>query len=53
MSYDEFWHIADTFRDERVWKIKNNKWYKFNIWGGESDYGEVYLSKTQQAKYKN
>ena len=53
MSYDEFWRIADTFRDERVWKIKNNKWYKFNIWGGESDYGEVYLNKKQQEKYKN
>ena len=53
MSYDEFWRIADTFRDERVWKIKNNRWYKFNIWGGESDYGEVYLNKKQQEKYKN
>ena len=53
MSYDEFWQIADTFRDERVWKIRDNKLYKFNIWGGESDYGEVYLNKKQQEKYKN
>ena len=26
MSYEDFWRIADTFRDTRVWKIKNNKW---------------------------
>ena len=53
MSYEEFWRIADIFRDERVWRIKNDKWYKDNLWGGESDYGEVYLDKKQQEKYKN
>ena len=52
MSYDKFWCIADTFRDERVWRIKNDKWYKDNLWGGESDYGEVHLDKKQQEKYK-
>ena len=31
MSYDEFWRIVDTFRDERFWKIRDNKLYKFNI----------------------
>ena len=41
MSEDEFDSIADTFRDKRVWDIKNNKWYKKNISGGESCYGEV------------
>ena len=53
MSYDEFWRIADTFRDERFWKIRDNKLYKFNIWGEESDYGEVFLNKKHQEKYKN
>ena len=36
MSEDEFWNIADTFRDPRVWWIQDNKWYKDNIWGSSS-----------------
>ena len=36
MSEEKFDKIADTFRDPRTWYIKNNKWYKKNIWGGES-----------------
>ena len=43
----EFWQIADTFRDPRVWFIKNNEWWKNNLWGGFSSYGEVYLNKQQ------
>jgi hypothetical protein len=34
MKEDEFWKIADTFRDPNVWWIKENKWWKDNIWGG-------------------
>jgi len=41
MSEKEFDSIADKFRDQRVWKIKNNQWVKENIWGGESSYGPV------------
>jgi len=41
MSEEEFDSIADKFRDQRVWKIKDNKWFKENIWGGESSYGKV------------
>jgi hypothetical protein len=44
-----FWKIADKFRDPRVWRIKNGEWYKDNVWGGESSYGEVHL--TQQEIY--
>ena len=44
MSEQEFWEIADTFRDPRVWWIKNGKWWKDNIWGEPSSYGDVYLS---------
>jgi|ETNmetMinimDraft_23_1059889.scaffolds.fasta_scaffold13757_2 N-acetyl sugar amidotransferase len=41
MSEEEFDSIADKFRDQRVWKIKDNKWFKENLWGGESSYGTV------------
>ena len=47
MSEKNFWKIADTFRDPRYWWIKNKKWYKYNLWGGYSSYGKVYLSKKQ------
>jgi N-acetyl sugar amidotransferase len=47
MSEDEFWNIADTFRDPRIWWIENNEWYKNNIWGGSSSYGPVHLSEKQ------
>ena len=47
MSKDEFWNIADTFRDPRIWWIENNEWYKDNIWGGASSYGPVHLSEKQ------
>ena len=33
MSVDEFWKIADTFRDHRVWWIENNSWHKQDIDG--------------------
>lgn len=33
MSEEEFDKHADTFRDERVWYKKNNKWVKrYNLW---------------------
>ena len=41
MTEEEFDKICDSFRDKRVWKIKNNEWVKTNIWGGESSYGKV------------
>ena len=47
MTEDEFWSIADTFRDPRVWTIENNEWYKENIWGSSSSYGNVNLTKEQ------
>jgi N-acetyl sugar amidotransferase len=42
---DYFWSIADTFRDPRVWSVKNNMWVKDTIWGGEESFGKVRLSK--------
>jgi len=47
MKEDEFWRIADTFRDPRVWWIEGGEWWKDNIWGGPSMYGPVHLSAEQ------
>lgn len=52
MSEDEFWSIADSFRDPRVWWIEDGKWFKDNIWGSKASYGEVCLSLNDQEKYK-
>jgi hypothetical protein len=49
---EEFDYVADTFRDPRVWWIKNNEWWKDNIWGEPSSYGKVFLTLEQQEKYK-
>ena len=32
MTEKEFWEIADTFRDKRVWRKENGIWVKDNIW---------------------
>ncbi len=48
---EEFDKKADSYRDQRVWWIKDGKWWKENLWGGSSDYGEVYLDKKDQEKY--
>lgn len=47
-----FWEIADTFRDPRVWTIKDSCWWKDNLWGKPSSYGRVYLSEEQIKKFK-
>ena len=51
MDENEFWETADTFRSNKVWWIENNEWYKYNLWGGCSSYGEVRLKKDLQIKY--
>jgi len=52
MKEDEFWQIADSFRDPRVWWIEGGEWWKDNIWGEPSGYGSVHLS-TEQIKIFN
>ncbi|KKS66083.1 MAG: N-acetyl sugar amidotransferase [Parcubacteria group bacterium GW2011_GWC1_43_12] len=52
MSEKEFWRIADTFRDPRVWRIESGQWVKDNIWGGSSAYGPVHLNVKQIKAYK-
>lgn len=48
---DEFDKVADTFRDPRVWWIKNGQWWKDNVWGKPSSYGKVHLPVKAQRKY--
>jgi len=47
MTEEEFWQTADTFRDPRVWWIKNNEWWKDNVWGEPEPFGDVFLNKEQ------
>jgi len=35
MKEEEFWQIADSFRNPRVWKKDNGVWVKDNIWDEE------------------
>lgn len=51
MTHDEFWRIADSFRDPRVWWIEDGQWWKDNVWGEPAPYGKVSLAPAQQAKY--
>lgn len=47
MKEEEFWKTADTFRDPRVWWIKNKEWYKYTLRGKPQAFGPVYLNKDQ------
>lgn len=51
ISNNSFWQTADKFRDPRVWTIKNKQWYKNNLWGGKSAYGDVYLSDDKISEF--
>ncbi len=53
ISEDEFDKIADKFRDNRVWWIERNQWFKNTIWGEPESYGEVRLNEQERKKYKN
>jgi N-acetyl sugar amidotransferase len=41
MKKEEFWSVANKFRDPNVWWVENNKWYKDNIWGVPTSYGDI------------
>jgi N-acetyl sugar amidotransferase len=51
MTQEEFWAIADSFRDPNVWWIENGLWFKNNIWGEPSSYGTHNLPEIQASKY--
>lgn len=52
MKEDEFFRIADTFRDPRVWWIQDGQWWKDTLWGEPTAYGPVHLPKQDWAKYE-
>jgi N-acetyl sugar amidotransferase len=41
MTEDEFDSICDTFRDPRVWRIRNGSWVKQCLWAESEPYGRV------------
>ncbi len=43
LTEDEFWRVADSFRDRRVWRIESGQWVKDNVWGTACAYGPVHL----------
>lgn len=47
----KFLKIADTFRDPRVWWIKNGYWYKNSIWSKNTKFEKVVLDKSLWKKY--
>tara|TARA_A200000113_G_C8863685_1_gene354122 strand:- start:659 stop:1873 length:1215 start_codon:yes stop_codon:yes gene_type:complete len=51
MTENDFDKIADTFRDKRVWFIKDGYWYKNNLDGSVTNYGTVKLPKEKQKDY--
>jgi hypothetical protein len=53
MSEQEFDRTCDTFRDPRVWWIKNGEWWKNNLDGKPSSFGKVYLPEALWEKYHN
>lgn len=50
MSEVEFDTIADGFRDTRVWWIEDGQWWKENVWGPPSAYGDVHLKDPEKIK---
>jgi N-acetyl sugar amidotransferase len=51
MNREEFWKIADKFRDPRVWSIDDGQWIKDTPWGKFENFGEVCLPKNEWKKY--
>jgi hypothetical protein len=51
MSESEFDEIADTFRDPRVWWVENGLWWKDNVTGEPTSYGEARLTYDDRKKY--
>lgn len=47
LSKDEFFNISDTFRNPRVWKIEDKKWFKYDIDGKIRCYGQTALNANQ------
>lgn len=52
MDRDEFFRVADRFRDPRVWRIENGQWVKDCVWGRPEAFGAVQLPKEEWGKYE-
>lgn len=52
MTSDEFWSVADTFRDPRVWSIEDGHWVKDTVWGIRESFGQVAIPKNLWSKYQ-
>ena len=52
MTEEEFDTIADTFRNPRIWSIKDGEWWKDNICGKPSSYGKVQIPFEREEIYK-
>lgn len=52
ISNDEFWTVADTFRDPRVWSIEEGQWVKDTVWGAREAFGKVAIPESLWPKYQ-
>ena len=52
MKEEEFWKIADTFRQKNVWKKSKGKWIK-KIFGMKSKFKPIKETKIRSSKFKN
>lgn len=51
MTEAEFWAVADTFRDPRVWRIEKDQWVKDTVWGSPEAFGPVRLTPEGKAEW--
>jgi N-acetyl sugar amidotransferase len=51
MTEEEFDTIADTFRNPRIWSIKDGEWWKDNICGKPSSYGKAHIPFEREEIY--
>jgi hypothetical protein len=52
MSEEEFDRTADTFRDPRVWWIRDGLWWKQTLDGEPAAFGEVHLEPSLRERYR-
>jgi N-acetyl sugar amidotransferase len=52
MTEEEFWQVADTFRDPRVWRIEKNEWVKGTLWSDSDSFGTVRLLPEDRARWE-
>lgn len=48
---EEFWVIADTFGDPRVWRMDGGQWVTHNIWGQPAECEPVWLTDEGRSRW--